>query len=277
VKENFAEYLSKINSSYCSDVPSMIDSHAFIDDLIFLLFPIKQNKNIGKREIEVRLERMRLRLKELLIPLEKDLKEAPPVIVDNFFNALPGIFVDLMDDAEAFMKSDPATECVEEVILCYPGFYCLSVHRIAHELYSLEVPVLPRVISEYVHGKTGIDIHPGASIGKRFFIDHGTGIVIGETAVVGDDVKIYQGVTLGALYVEKKLQSTKRHPSIEDNVIIYAGSTILGGDTVIGHDTVVGGNVWVTESVAPHSVVYRQHKVVVRDSKSFNEPINFVI
>ena len=133
------------------------------------------------------------------------------------------------------------------------------------------------MISEYIHGKTGIDIHPGATIGKNFFIDHGTGIVIGETAVVGNNVKIYQGVTLGAIFVEKKMENTKRHPTIEDNVIIYAGSTILGGNTVIGHDTVIGGNVWLTESVLPNSVVYRQHKSVVRDSKNFQEPINFVI
>jgi len=141
----------------------------------------------------------------------------------------------------------------------------------------MKVPVLPRVMSEYVHGKTGIDIHPGATIGENFFIDHGTGIVIGETTIVGDNVKIYQGVTLGALYVEKKLSDTKRHPTIEDNVIIYAGSTILGGNTVVGHDTIIGGNVWLTESVLPHSVVYRQHKAVIRDSKSFDEPINFCI
>ena len=139
------------------------------------------------------------------------------------------------------------------------------------------MPVLPRVMSEYVHGKTGIDIHPGATIGNNFFIDHGTGIVIGETTIVGDNVKVYQGVTLGALFVEKNLSATKRHPTIEDNVIIYAGSTILGGNTVVGHDTIIGGNVWLTESVIPFSVVYRQHKTVVRDSKSFEEPVNYCI
>ena len=141
----------------------------------------------------------------------------------------------------------------------------------------MKIPVLPRVISEYAHTKTGIDIHPGATIGNHFFIDHGTGIVIGETAIIGSSVKIYQGVTLGALYVGKELANKKRHPTIEDNVIIYAGSTILGGDTVIGHDTVVGGNSWITESVQPFSVVYHKPSVVIRDSKKFVEPINFVI
>lgn len=277
MKQSFAGFLYNINKSYCSDVPSMVDSHAFIDDLIYLLFPIKQNRNIGKVEIELKLERMKLRLKELLIPLEKDLTTGPDEIVESFFALLPDVYKMLLDDADTFSKSDPAVRCVEEVILCYPGFLCLSVHRIANILFKLKVPVLPRVISEYVHGKTGIDIHPGASIGRNFFIDHGTGIVIGETAVVGNNVKIYQGVTLGALYVEKKMENTKRHPSIEDNVIIYSGSTILGGKTVVGHDTVIGGNVWLTESVLPHSVVYRQHKAIIRDSKSFVEPVNFVI
>ena len=274
---NFAEYLDSINQSYCSDVPSMTESQLFVDDLIHLLFPIKTNKNISRFEIEIQLERMQLRLKQLLLPLEKELEKSPKEISRIFFDNLPKTFRDLLDDADAFMKSDPAAHCVEEIILSYPGFYALSVYRLAHILYIEGVSVLPRIMSEHAHSKTGIDIHPGAKIGKNFFIDHGTGIVIGETSEVGDNVKIYQGVTLGALYVERKLRETKRHPTIEDNVIIYAGSTILGGKTVIGHDTIIGGNVWLTESVLPHSVVYRQHKSVIRDNKHFNEPINFVI
>ncbi len=229
------------------------------------------------RETEIRLERMRLRLKELLIPLEKDIKESPENVARLFFEQLPEVYKNLLEDAQTFMKSDPAARCVEEIILCYPGYSCLVVHRMAHVLYTLDVPVLPRVMSEYVHGMTGIDIHPGANIGKNFFIDHGTGIVIGETSQIGDNVKMYQGVTLGAVFVEKEMADTKRHPTIEDNVIIYAGSTILGGKTVIGHDTVIGGNVWLTESVLPHSVVYRQHKAIIRDSKKFKEPLNFII
>jgi serine O-acetyltransferase len=255
----------------------MIDTHRFVDDLMVLLFPIKGNRKIDLRETEIVLERMRLRLKELLIPLEKDIKDSPENIAKQFFDKLPGVYTNLLEDASMFMKSDPAARCVEEVILCYPGFSCLVVHRLANVLYKLEVPVLPRVMSEYLHGMTGIDIHPGAAIGKNFFIDHGTGIVIGETTTVGDNVKIYQGVTLGALFVEKEMADTKRHPTIEDNVIIYAGSTILGGKTVVGHDTVIGGNVWLTESVLPHSVVYRQHKSIRKDNKSFKEPLNFVI
>ncbi len=277
MKQSFADLLYSTNQSYCTDVPSMIDTHRFVDDMLLLLFPIKGNRSLDVREIEIRLERMKLRLKELLIPLEKVIKDSPQNISDNFFKRLPQVYKKLLDDADIFMKSDPAAHCVEEVVLCYPGYSCLVVHRLAHILYELGVPVLPRVMSEYLHGLTGIDIHPGAKIGKNFFIDHGTGIVIGETAEVGNNVKIYQGVTLGALYVEKKLSDTKRHPTIEDNVIIYSSSTILGGKTVIGHDTVIGGNVWLTESVVPHSIVYRQHKAIVRNSKSFNEPINFII
>ena len=190
---------------------------------------------------------------------------------------LPGIFSKMMQDAEAFMKFDPAAESIEEVILSYPGFFSIAVYRLSHELRLMKVPVLPRLISEYAHGKTGVDIHPGATIGGSFFIDHGTGTVIGETAVIGNNVKIYQGVTLGALFVKKSLAKKKRHPTIEDNVIIYARSTILGGDTRIGHDSVIGGNVWLTESVQPFSVVYQKHHVVVRDSKIISEQINWVI
>jgi serine O-acetyltransferase len=273
----FAKYLYSINNSYCTDVPSMIDTHRFVDDLMVLLFPIKGNRKIDLRETEIRLERMRLRLKELLIPLEKDITDSPENIAKQFFDLLPETYKHLLNDADTFLKSDPAARCVEEIILCYPGFSCLVVHRLANLLYKLRVPVLPRVMSEYLHGMTGIDIHPGATIGKNFFIDHGTGIVIGETTIVGENVKIYQGVTLGALFVEKDMADTKRHPTIENNVIIYAGTTILGGKTIIGHDTVIGGNVWLTESVLPHSVVYRQHKSIRKDSKLFKEPVNFVI
>jgi serine O-acetyltransferase len=151
------------------------------------------------------------------------------------------------------------------------------VYRIASSLLELNVPVLPRVMTEYAHSKTGVDIHPGARIGKSFFIDHGTGTVIGETAVIGDNVKIYQGVTLGALFVKKSMAKQKRHPTIEDNVIIYARSTILGGDTIIGHDSVIGGNVWLTESILPFSVVYQKHHVVVRDGKEISDQLNWVI
>ena len=170
----------------------------------------------------------------------------------EFFNRIPKIREYLDTDLEAFFDGDPAAENRDEIILCYPGFYAITVFRMAHELYSLGVPMLPRIMTEHAHAKTGIDINPGADIGKYFFIDHGTGIVIGETTQIGEHVKIYQGVTLGALSTKggRKLQNKKRHPTIEDNVTIYSGASILGGDTVIGKNSIIGGNVFLTRSVA---------------------------
>jgi serine O-acetyltransferase len=161
-------------------------------------------------------------------------------------------------DAKAALEGDPAARSIEEVILSYPGLEALLVHRIAFFLYSKGVPVIPRIMSEYIHGKTGIDIHPGAKIGEECFIDHGTGLVIGESSVIGHNVKLYQGVTLGALSVKKVMADKKRHPTIEDNVTIYAGATILGGETVIGAGSVIGGNTWITESVAPGSKIFNK-------------------
>jgi serine O-acetyltransferase len=177
-------------------------------------------------------------------------------IADELLKALPDIRAQVHLDVQAALDGDPAAESESEVILAYPGLAALSVHRIAHFLYNKAVPLLPRIMSEYIHHQTGIDIHPGATIGDSFFIDHGTGVVIGETAVIGRQVKIYQGVTLGALSVKKSSVRKKRHPTIEDNVTIYAGATILGGDTVIGHDSIIGGNVWLIRSVPPLSRVY---------------------
>lgn len=161
-----------------------------------------------------------------------------------------------MGDVEAAFAGDPAAKSHEEVILSYPGLEAVACHRVAHELYNLDVPLIPRMMSEHVHRKTGIDIHPGATIEDAFFIDHATGVVIGETAIIGRNVKLYQGVTLGALSVVKEQADKKRHPTIEDDVTIYAGATILGGETVIGEGSIIGGNVWITSSVPPFSTVY---------------------
>ncbi len=197
--------------------------------------------------------------------------------VENFLRAFPEITERLGKDARAYLKHDPAAKSIEEVVIAYPGFFALSIYRIAHQLYLLNVPIIPRLFSEYAHSKVGIDVHPGAKIVKNFFMDHGTGIVIGETAEIGDNVKIYQWVTLGALYVEKKLSEVKRHPTVEDNVVIYANATILGGKTLIGHDSVIGGGAWLTESVIPYSLVYNSMDVRIRTVKDFVQPNNFVI
>lgn len=198
-------------------------------------------------------------------------------VLRNFQDALPSLYELIWEDAIAAYGGDPAAESVKEVILAYSGFYAIAVHRVAHALHNLQVPIFPRMLSEYAHEKTGIDIHPGAKIGRSFFMDHGTGIVIGGTSIIADNVKIYQGVTLGALSVSKSLASVKRHPTIEENVIIYAGATILGGDTVIGRNSIIGGNAWLTQSVPPFSIVYQKNEVRVRNSKELDNVIDFSI
>lgn len=275
--EDFSKYLLEQHNSFRKDVPSMIKAHAFTDNLINFLFPFKIDKKCTQPQIELNLAQLQIDFRDLIGSLAETIKLPVQEITKTFFSKVPIIYKDLIDDANHFLSFDPAAHSVESVILYYPGFYSISVYRLAHELYKLKIPFLPRIMSEFAHSKTGIDIHPGAEIGNNFFIDHGTGIVIGETSVIGDNVKIYQGVTLGAMYVEKNMKGIKRHPTIEDNVIIYSGSTILGGETVIGHDTVIGGNVWLTKSVPPFSVVYHESKSVIRDSKMKEEPINFVI
>lgn len=206
-------------------------------------------------------------------------------IIEQFFAKLPYIREMLKDDVLAAYKGDPAAKSYGEIILSYPGVRALAVHRLAHELLLLGVPILPRMMSEYVHNRTGIDIHPGAQIGRSLFIDHGTGVVIGETTVIGNHVKIYQGVTLGALSIpdpEKESITAKRHPTIEDNVTIYAGASILGGNTIVGAGSIIGSNVWLTHSVAPETkVLYKQSDQNVRildnSKKLQTPPIEFYI
>jgi len=184
--------------------------------------------------------------------------EAAEQLSLNFLRKIPSIRQLLAEDAQAAYDGDPAANGINEVVFSYPGMMAISIHRIAHELYKLDVPLIPRMMSEYAHRTTGIDIHPGATIGKRFFIDHGTGVVIGETTEIGQNVTIYQGVTLGALSFKSgadAMRKQKRHPTIQDDVVIYAGATILGGDTIIGTGSVVGGNVWVISSVPPGTKV----------------------
>ncbi|MDA1353332.1 MAG: serine acetyltransferase [bacterium] len=191
-----------------------------------------------------------------------------PSARQSFYHQLPIIKSVLLKDAEAIYKGDPAAASMTEIILCYPGFWGIFVHRVAHELFKLKVPLIPRMMSEVVHSETGIDIHPGASIDAYFCIDHGTGIVIGETTVIGKWVKLYQGVTLGALSVPERGDLNKRHPTLKDGVTVYAGTTILGGRTIIGENTIIGGNVWLTESVAAGSKIYKHvGDQVVKPSK----------
>ncbi len=197
-----------------------------------------------------------------IVPEEKSNK-----ISLYFFEQFTQLRQELENLIYIFYANDPASKSEIEIILAYPGFFAIAIHRLAHILFKLDTPILPRFFSEYAHSKTGIDIHPGATIGKNFYIDHGTGIVIGETTIIGDDVKIYQGVTLGAFYVSKNLADKKRHPTIENNVTIYAGATILGGTTVIGENSIIGGNVWITESIEDNSIVYQENKPQIKKQK----------
>ncbi|MBN1650600.1 MAG: serine acetyltransferase [Bacteroidales bacterium] len=239
-------------------VPQKNEVYQFVNELIAYLFPILSNKDIGEEEKTI--DEILLLLDKILKSYETDLANSE-LLVQKFKAALPQIYDLLTKDAVAIYEGDPAAQSVEEVIICYPGFYAILVYRIAHELANLAVPIIPRMLTEYSHSKTGIDIHAKARIGESFCIDHGTGIVIGETAEIGKSVKIYQGVTLGAISVSKEYAGKKRHPTIEDNTVIYAGSTILGGNTRIGHHSTIGGNVWLTHSVDPYSVVINQIKV----------------
>ncbi len=185
----------------------------------------------------------------------------PHQICVMFINALPDVKKLLIKDIEAIYEGDPAAKCHEEVLICYPGFYAISIYRIAHVLYELKVPLIPRIMTEFAHEKTGVDIHAGATIGEYFCIDHGTGIVIGETTTIGNRVKIYQGVTLGAKSFKldengNPVKDIKRHPDIGNNVVIYANATILGGDTKIGDNCIIGGNTWLTSSVEEGKTIY---------------------
>lgn len=228
-----------------------------------LLFPHFARCPETRSFLVAEAERVEADLHELLAGLGYTAEDAAERI-EGYFEALPVISRALNADAEFIHSGDPAAASLDEVILAYPGLFAIAAYRVAHRLHELGIPVLPRLISEHAHQRTGIDIHPGAQIDSPFFIDHGTGIVIGETSLIGKRVKIYQGVTLGALSVKKEYADEKRHPTIEDDVIIYASAVILGGETVIGARSIIGGNVWLTTSVPAGSTVYRNAEVKVR-------------
>lgn len=219
------------------------------------------NTNVGNILRTTALDLKDLIAKVLVSSGEENTEAKAEEIVMELINKLPEIREILQTDIQAAYNGDPAALSIEEILFSYPSITAITIHRIAHELYNSSVPIIPRIMSEYAHSLTGIDIHPGAKIGEYFFIDHGTGVVIGETSTIGKNVKIYQGVTIGAKSFPldengNPIKGIKRHPDIGDNVVIYAGATILGGDTVIGHDSVIGGNIWLTQSVPPHSRIY---------------------
>jgi serine O-acetyltransferase len=239
------------------EVPSSKTVSAWAEGLMEILFPEVSEQRLGSiSEINEALEDLKEGLVTMLQKTKACKQGDCTKNATTFFTALPNIYNDLLLDITAFVDGDPAANSSFEVVRAYPGFYALFIHRIAHQLHQLQIPLIPRILAEYAHSKSGVDIHPAASIGKSFFIDHGTGVVIGETTVIGDHVKIYQGVTLGAISIDKKMTGIKRHPTVENNVVIYSGATILGGDTVIGAGCIIGGNVWLTKSVPAGTRVY---------------------
>jgi serine O-acetyltransferase len=277
-EEEFLEELLRLRHARALMLPAKSRVAQFGDDLLQLLFPhFSQDLYYTVADLRGRLQLLQRDLRSILAPLASGMPRSVEETTDRFVDAVPQLYRDIWRDAEAIHQGDPAAESIDEVISAYPGFLAIAIHRIAHEFYTLGVPIFPRILSETAHHRSGVDIHPGARIGEALFIDHGTGIVIGETAVIGRHVKIFQGVTLGALSVDRSLSSSKRHPTIEDNVVLYSNATILGGSTVIGHDSVIGGNVWLTESVPPFSVVYHKSEVRVRSADRETDVINFVI
>lgn len=246
-------------------------------DLFEYLFPVVENEKNYENKHKRKADGLRNSLLEILYAFSEAYQLNEEKIASAFFEELESCKASLMEDANAMLQFDPAAKSIEEVVITYPGFQAIAAYRVANILYRLQVPLIPRIISEHAHSTTGIDIHPGATIGVPFMIDHGTGVVIGETTVIGKNVKVYQGVTFGALAVKKEEAETKRHPTIEDYVIVYANSTILGGKTIIGRDSIIGGNCFIVESVPPMSVVYHQPIITVKNKKDFTEPLNWVI
>ncbi|MDO5607769.1 MAG: serine O-acetyltransferase EpsC [Capnocytophaga sp.] len=248
----------------------------FADGIFNLLFLVEENDCRSRNCIENRYQELKTEFETIVSDFCSGTPQTP-CPNDFFENKLPEIHRKLTKDALYFAANDPAATSVREVQLTYPGFFAIAVYRFAHELWLQQTPLLPRMLTEYAHSRTGIDIHPGAEIGENFMIDHGTGTVIGETSIIGNNVKIYQGVTLGALSVSIDKANTKRHPTIEDDVVIYAGATILGGETVIGHDCIIGGNVWLTQSIEPYTKVFHKSQIIVKGIEIIEEPINYVI
>ena len=287
-----------INHLGHTPLPSYKDVVQILEDLREILYPgygRRQNLHLGNvvyhvgELIDSLHDRITLQIARALRhdcraeDLERDFEADAQLIAIRLLESIPELRRILSDDARAAFDGDPAAKNLDEILFCYPGLAAITVFRVAHELYAMDVPLIPRMMTEYAHGKTGIDIHPGAAIGRRFFIDHGTGVVIGETTRIGDGVKIYQGVTLGALSFARDEKTgelrrdTKRHPTIGDEVVIYANATILGGETVIGHNAVIGSSAWLTRSVAPFTVVTIENPKLRYRGSLLSEPLDYQI
>ncbi len=294
---NYRE-IGGVNHIQGSNLPSRLSIENIISDLEGLIFPgFKSEEPLDSVNLSFIVgERLNRTLKTLSKEITKSIcferrisgnsqcacsnnnrelhecKTRAEKLTLNILSKLPDIRILINQDVEAAFQGDPASRSHEEIILAYPGIEAIIVYRIAHQMWVHDIPLIPRIMSEIIHGKTGIDIHPGAKIGSSLFIDHGTGVVVGETTVIGNNVKIYQGVTLGALSVKKlapPAAAQKRHPTIEDNVTMYSGATILGGETVIGRNSVIGGNVWLTHSIPAESRIYNKDPAHTITQKKF--------
>ncbi|MDX2196573.1 MAG: serine acetyltransferase [Cytophagales bacterium] len=261
------DFAAKIYKNHVESkwIPVKKDVINFLNEIFSFLFPQHCDRFYHSfRDFEYHLYDIERSLYVILETLYRNEHHKSKEIYQLFFAQIPNIYDQVIQDADAMVQGDPAAKDMSEVIATYPGFYAIAVYRIANFFHAQKVDYIPRLLTEIAHEKTGIDIHPGATIGSHICIDHGTGIVVGGTSVIGNHVKIYQGVTLGALSVDKNMAQTKRHPTIQDHVVIYSGATILGGDTVIGHHSVIGGNVWLVNSVPAHSKVYHSEEIILK-------------
>ncbi len=254
---SFVKKLLEYRTDTICSLPNRKRARKFVMSALGFLFPHFSEKCFEtEKEVEEGMLNLVCQLVDLLKPIESKLDGNIEELVKKIVNEFEKVHASLLLDAEAMFNRDPAAYSLDEIIITYPGFFAIACYRIANLLHINGIPILPRIMTEYAHEKTGIDIHPRAKIGKSFCIDHGTGVVIGETSQIGDNVTLYQGVTLGGLRVQKSMATSKRHPTIEDGVTIYSNATILGGDTVIGKGSIIGGNVWIIKSVPADSKVY---------------------
>jgi serine O-acetyltransferase len=273
MKEEFLKNLY-LKQQHKEQVPSNKVIANWASKLICILYPEMSKCSYPTLDaIDEELKKLQKELKEILDATKACSDCDHKKVSADFFNQLHELYRILNTDIEAIHQGDPAAKNEFEVIRAYPGFYALCFYRIAHALHKLDVILLPRILTEYAHSKTGIDIHPAAQIGENFMIDHGTGIVIGETSIIGKNVKMYQGVTLGGMSINKSMTLQKRHPNIEDNVVIYSNATILGGDTLVGEGSVIGGNVWLTQSVPPGSLVFQIPQITIVEKKFINNNV----
>lgn len=275
VPDSFLEELRFARRGYAHPLHLRDLSRDFAEAVLAFLFPqFTRARRTGAAELDEELAHLDALLVEALSPTVVPSGDGPR-LRKTFFDSIARLRGALVEDAKALYDGDPAATSMDEVVIAYPGFLAVAWHRIAYLFWRGGAPLFARLVSEHAHRQTGIDIHPGATLGRAIAIDHGTGVVIGETAVLGDRVKLYQGVTLGALSVEKALAKKKRHPTIGNDVVIYANATILGGETVVGDESVIGGNVWLTRSVPPRSVV--THTTMAERQRELEEAIEFNI